>query len=366
MTGGGAPRWNDETQRWETGDRPPAAVLPPLPASPPVAPARPATPPGPYVPPPPDGAPDAAPGGYVYGPDGRGGFAGGGAGAAGGFGPGSGGEAHSGTGGGTAGGTGGGFVGGFVGEIEPGDGVREEGVGTLWQRFTPLTAGLTVGVLAACTAALWFTLAKDDDHHPTAQGASASASVSESASAAEGAAGQDTGEEPAAEPTGEGPAPTDEETATATPEPGYATVADQRGFTVFVPEEWQHRTEDDHGVYYTSDDGTSLLQIWQVTGVTSAMDAVHAASESRSASPGFQEISVEAVDSPDGGDAAELVYAYDHEATGTRRQVVDRVFTASDGRLYALLVAAPDTAWPLHEEILAQAVAGFDPDGSAF
>ncbi|MGW2278886.1 serine/arginine repetitive matrix protein 2 [Streptomyces sp. NPDC001770] len=343
MTGGGAPRWNDETQRWETGDRPPPAVLPPLPASPPVAPARPATPPGPYVPPPPDGPPDGASGGYVYGPDGRGGFEGG-------------------SDPGRDGGTGGHFVGGFIGEVEPGDGVREEGVGTLWQRFTPLTAGLTVGVLAACTAALWFTLAQDDDHHPTARGASASESVSPV-----GVAGEESaGEESAAEPTGEGPAPTDEESAAATPEPGYAAVSDRSGFTVFVPEEWQNRTEDEHGVYYTSDDGTSLLQVWQVTGVTSAMDAVHAASESRSASPGFQEISVEAVDSPDGGDAAELVYAYDHEATGTRRQVVDRVFTASDGRLYALLVAAPETAWPLHEEILAQALAGFDPEGSAF
>ncbi|WP_327177571.1 serine/arginine repetitive matrix protein 2 [Streptomyces sp. NBC_01335] len=342
MTGGGAPRWNDETQRWETGDQPPSAVLPPLPASPPVAPARPAAPPGPYVPPPPDGAPDAAPGGYVYGPDGRGGFAGG---------------ADPGRGGGT----GGGFVGGFVGEIEPGDGVREERVGTAWQRFTPLTAGLTVGVLAACTAALWFTLAKDDDHHPTAQGASAFVSDSP----VDVVGGESADEESAAEPTGEGPAPTDEETATATPEPGYATVSDQSGFTVFVPEEWRHRTEDDHGVYYTSDDGTSLLQVWQVTGFTSAMDAVQAASESRSASPGFQEISVEAVGSSDGGDGAELVYAYDHEATGTRRQVVDRVFTASDGRLYALLVAAPDTAWPFQEEILAQALAGFAPEGSA-
>ncbi|MGW1463007.1 serine/arginine repetitive matrix protein 2 [Streptomyces sp. NPDC002308] len=346
MTGGGAPRWNDETQRWETGDQPPPAVLPPLPASPPVAPARPAA--GPYVPPPPDGTPpdgtpDAVPGGYVYGPDGRGGFAGG-------------------SDPGRNEGTGGLFVGGFVGEIEPGDGVREESASTVWQRFTPLTAGLTVGVLAACTAALWFTLAKDDDHHPTAQGTSASGP----ASPVDVPGGESAVEEPAAEPTGEGPAPTDEETATATPEPGYATVSDRSGFTVFVPEEWQHRTEDDHGVYYTSDDGTSLLQIWQVTGVTSAMDAVRAASESRSASPGFQEISMEAVDSSDGGDAAELVYAYDHEATGTRRQVVDRVFTASDGRLYALLVAAPDTAWPLHEEILAQALAGFDPEGSAF
>lgn len=340
MKGGGAPRWNDETQRWETGDQVPPAVLPPLPVSPPVAPAPPAEPPGPYVTPPPDGSP----GGYVYGPDGRGGFATG-----------------TGTGDGTGGGAGGGFVGGFVGEVEPGDGVREEGVGTVWQRFTPLTAGLAVAVLAACTAALWFTLAEGDDRRPTAQGSATSAS----APATDASGGQGTGDESLAEPTGEGPAPTDEETAPATAGPGYAAVDDPDGFTVVVPEEWTNRTEDDHGVYYTSSDGTSLLQIWQVTGVTSALDAVHAASESRSASPGFQEISVEAVDSPDGSNAAELVYAYDHEATGTRRQVLDRVFTASDGRLYALLVAAPDTEWPLHEEIMDEAVAGFDPQGAA-
>ncbi|MGW0854821.1 serine/arginine repetitive matrix protein 2 [Streptomyces sp. NPDC002690] len=356
MEGGGAPRWNDETQRWETGEQAPPAALPPLPLSPPVVlpvvlPVVPAAPPadlpGPY----PASPVDGSPGGYVYGPDGRGGFASGSA---------------AGAGGGPVGGAGGGTVGGFVGEIEPGDGVREEDVGTVWQRFTPLTAGLTVGVLAACTAALWFTLARDDDQHAAGRGASVSESVSESAFPVDAAGGEGAGEEPAAEPTGEGPAPADEGTATAVmPEPGYATVSDQSGFTVFVPEEWQHRTEDDHGVYYTSDDGTSLLQIWQVTGFTSALDAVHAASGSRSGSPGFQEISVGAVDSPDGGDAAELVYAYDHEATGTRRQVVDRVFTASDGKLYALLVAAPDTAWPLHQEILDEAVAGFDPRGAA-
>ncbi|MCX5399239.1 serine/arginine repetitive matrix protein 2 [Streptomyces sp. NBC_00102] len=354
MKGGGAPRWNDETQRWETGDHPPPAVPPPLPASPPVAPAPPVAPPGAYVPPQP---PEGPAGGYVHGPDGRGGFA-----------VGTGGETGVEAGGG---GLVGGFVGGFVGEVEPGDGVRvdgvredgvrEDGVGTVWQRITPLTAGLTVGVLAACTAALWFTLAKDD-HHAAAQGTSAS----ESASVEDTSGGPGAGEESPVEPIGEGPSPTDEETDPATAGPGYARVDDvEGGFTVVVPEEWQNRTEDDHGVYYTSADGTSLLQIWQVTGVGSALDAVRTASESRSASPGFQEISVEEVDSPDGGDAAELVYAYDHEATGTRRQVIDRVFTASDGKLYALLVAAPDTEWPLHEEILAEAVAGFAPRGPA-
>ncbi|MFD6421443.1 serine/arginine repetitive matrix protein 2 [Streptomyces sp. NPDC060198] len=289
----------------------------------------PSLPPGPPPLAPPQVSDGPTRSGYVHGPDGRGGFADG-------------------------------FPGGFVGEVGPRDGgaAGEEGDSTWWQRFTPLTAGLTVGVLAACTAALWLTLAQEPD--PVTQGASAS----DSAPVTEAADGQGTGEEPPAEPTGEGPAPTDEETSAAAG-PGYTAVDDPGGFTVTVPEEWQDRTEDDHGVYYTSADGTSLLQVWQVTGFTSALDAAHAASESRRTSPGFQEISVGAVDSPDGGDAAELVYAYDHEATGTRRKVIDRVFTASDGRLYALLVAAPDTKWPLHEEILAEAVAGFAPRGPA-
>ncbi|WP_327268508.1 serine/arginine repetitive matrix protein 2 [Streptomyces sp. NBC_01218] len=341
MTGGGAPRWNDEAQRWETGDHTPRAAPPPLPDSPPVAPSPavrmryPSPPPGPPQPPGPPRAEDGPPhSGYVDGPDGRGGF---------------------------TDGLPGGFVGGFVGEVESGDGggATEEGVGTRWQRFTPLTAGLAVGVLAACTAALWFTLAQDPDPNPAARGTSASGS----ALTAETSGGEGTGGESPAEPTGEGPAPTDEETP-ASAAPGYTAVDDPSGFTVVVPEEWQDRTDDDHGVYYTSADGTALLQIWRVTGVTTALDAVHAASDSRSASPGFQEISVEPVDTPDGSDAAELVYAYDHEATGTRRKVVDRVFTASDGGLYALLVAAPDTQWPLHEEILDEAVAGFDPYGA--
>ncbi len=67
-----------------------------------------------------------------------------------------------------------------------------------------------------------------------------------------------------------------------------------------------------------------------------------------------------------GGEAAELVYAYDSEESGGRRQVVERVFTASDGRLYAVLVGAPDSQWTRHEEILDIAVTHFDPYGSPF
>ncbi|WP_236569378.1 photosystem II reaction center PsbP family protein [Streptomyces sp. MBT58] len=83
-------------------------------------------------------------------------------------------------------------------------------------------------------------------------------------------------------------------------------------------------------------------------------------------SPGFEEVRIGAVDNPLGGEAAELVYAYDSEDSGGRRQVAERVFTASDGRLYAVLVAAPDEQWPRHEEILSTAVTHFDPYDSPF
>ncbi len=45
---------------------------------------------------------------------------------------------------------------------------------------------------------------------------------------------------------------------------------------------------------------------------------------------------------------------------------MERVFTASDGRLYAVLVGAPDSQWPRHEEILERAVTDFDPYDSPF
>ncbi|WP_299532506.1 serine/arginine repetitive matrix protein 2 [uncultured Streptomyces sp.] len=345
----GAPaRWNDETQSWETpDDRAPAGPLPPVPTSRPVVPPHPPQPtaPGaagdtgglqgvPEQPPRGDGegarphGPSGAPayhsytapevsGAHPYGPDT----------------------------------TPDGIVGtphGPSGEQAP------------WtRRLTPVTAALAVAVLATGAAGLWFALGSPDDGgRAGGPGSSASAPLDE------GVPEEPTDEEAEGLPT-DG-ADTGSPSESTGPPPGYSTADDVEGFSVDVPDDWHDRTEDEHGVYYESSDGTELLQIFRIVEPMTALDAVAAASESRRSTPGFEEIAVGPYATQDGTDAAELVYAYDSAETGGRRQVVDRVFTASDGRLYALLVAGPDTGWPRQREVLDVAMAGFDPYASPF
>ncbi|MFF0053798.1 serine/arginine repetitive matrix protein 2 [Streptomyces microflavus] len=326
MTGGGGVRWNDETQSWETGPR--RAYTPPPPSAAPV------------VPPMPQGSPAASPvvptvldpyvetGSYVVqGPAGP--------------------------------------YNNITGTHGPATASR-----TVRERITPLTAGLAVAVLAAGAAALWFTVGggSGDDGRDDARGRTASAPAEE---ATDPAGDPDTG---FPDGTGDAASEPSDDAATGTgspdagdPPPGFVTQDDEEGFRIAVPEEWGVRTRDNGGVFYKPFGSSELLQVFRVSepGIT-ALEAVRAASEDRSVSPGFEEVRIGAVDNPLGGEAAELVYAYDSEDSGGRRQVAERVFTASDGRLYAVLVAAPDEQWPRHEEILSTAVTHFDPYDSPF
>ncbi|MEU0761382.1 serine/arginine repetitive matrix protein 2 [Streptomyces microflavus] len=325
MTGGGGVRWNDETQSWETGPRraytpPPSAapVVPPMPqGSPAASPVVPAVP-DPYV----------ETGSYVVqGPVGP--------------------------------------YNNITGTHGPATASR-----TVRERITPLTAGLAVAVLAAGAAALWFTVdgGSGDGGRDDARGRTASAPAEE---ATDPAGDPDTG---FPDGTGNAASEPSDDAATGTgspdagdPPPGFVTQDDEEGFRIAVPEEWGVRTRDTGGVFYKPFGSGELLQVFRVSepGIT-ALEAVRAASEDRSVSPGFEEVRIGAVDNPLGGEAAELVYAYDSEDSGGRRQVAERVFTASDGRLYAVLVAAPDEQWPRHEEILSTAVTHFDPYDSPF
>ncbi|MEE1730814.1 serine/arginine repetitive matrix protein 2 [Streptomyces sp. BE282] len=329
MTGGGGVRWNDETQSWETEPR--RAYTPPPPPPPSAAP---------VVPPMPQGSPAASPvvptvpdpyvetGSYVVqrptGPYNN-----------------------------------------ITGTHGPATASR-----TVRERITPLTAGLAVAVLAAGAAALWFTVGggSGDGGRDDARGRTASAPAEE---VTDPAGDPDTG---SPDGTGDAASEPSDDAATGTgspdagdPPPGFVTQDDEEGFRIAVPEEWGVRTRDTGGVFYKPFGSGELLQVFRVSepGIT-ALEAVRAASEDRSVSPGFEEVRIGAVDNPLGGEAAELVYAYDSEDSGGRRQVAERVFTASDGRLYAVLVAAPDEQWPRHEEILSTAVTHFDPYDSPF
>ncbi|RPK59638.1 hypothetical protein EES43_18150 [Streptomyces sp. ADI96-02] len=317
MTGGGRARWNDETQSWETEQ--PRTCTPPPPPPPAGPPVVRSAPPGPPVPPgPPAHAPDQGPygpGGAAYPPTGPDGL-----------------PAQDGT--------------------PAGRSFRA--------RTTPLTAGLAVVVLASGAAALWFALSGGDDGaRDDARGRTSSAVADTTGEAADPAAGGDGATAPDAS------AP-DAPPESSGPPAGFAVRDDAEGFRIAVPQEWGERTRASGGVFYRPADGTDLLQVFRVSepGMT-ALDAVRAASEERSVNPGFEEVRIGAVDAA-GGEAAELVYAYDSEEAGGRRQVAERVFTAADGRLYAVLVAALDADWPRQQEVLDIAVQHFDPYGDPF
>ncbi|MEV4877970.1 serine/arginine repetitive matrix protein 2 [Streptomyces cyaneofuscatus] len=336
MTGGGGVRWNDETQSWETEPR--RAYTPPPPPPPSTSPVVPPMPPGfpaasaedsvvptvlPTVP-----DPYAETGPYVVqGPP-----------------PGS--------------------YNNITGTHGPATAAR-----TVRERITPLTAGLAVAVLAAGAAALWFTVGGGggDGGRDDARGRTASAPAEEATDPDAPDSDPDSGfpddtDDVTSEPTDATESPDADD-----PPPGFVTRDDEEGFRIAVPEEWSERTKKTGGVFYEPFGSGELLQVFRVSepGMT-ALEAVRAASKDRSVSPGFEEVRIGAVDNPLGGEAAELVYAYDSADSGGRRRVLERVFTASDGRLYAVLVAAPDEQWPRHEEILSTAVTHFDPYDSPF
>ncbi|WP_327661927.1 MULTISPECIES: hypothetical protein [unclassified Streptomyces] len=188
--------------------------------------------------------------------------------------------------------------------------------------------------------------------------------------------GDDPGPDP--KPTGTSAAPTSSAptatTSAPTPSPadelpaGYREVSDDAGFTLAVPEGWD-RSESKQGVFYTSPDESSLIQIFTITEPdTTPLESLRVAADSLSASlskDGYEQSSLEETSAPEGAsdvvtdDAAELVYSYDSEKLGARRKVVDFSFTAQDGTQYAVLVASPESEWPGQRDRLATALSRF-------
>ncbi|MEE1939421.1 hypothetical protein V1L54_08330 [Streptomyces sp. TRM 70361] len=142
------------------------------------------------------------------------------------------------------------------------------------------------------------------------------------------------------------------------PPEGMRRVRDAAGFTLDVPEGWE-RSENEQGVFYTSPDGVSLIQVFSLTEVgQTPREALETAKEGVSANPGYELIRLEET----GPDAAELEYAYDSEEAGGRRRVVDRAFEAADGVQYAVLVAGPADDWPTYRRLHRDVLAAFCPE----
>jgi hypothetical protein len=218
---------------------------------------------------------------------------------------------------------------------------------------------LVAGALAGAAAGWWLIGAGDGRPPAPAAGASAAPEPT-------GEGGVDPAEtrtEPPAQEASASPS----ESAPALPD-GYRLAEDPAGFSIAVPEDWT-REEREHGVFYTPGTDRSLVQVFEVTepGMT-PLESLRITSDSLEAQPGYEEVGLEETGPLEGAsdavgsDAAELVYAYDSEELGIRKQVVDCVFTADDGRMYAVLVAGPADEWPVQEEQLAVALDHFAVD----
>ncbi|MET9515995.1 serine/arginine repetitive matrix protein 2 [Streptomyces sp. NPDC002994] len=303
------PYWNDEAQRWESGEE--GRPLPHTPQSPPL-------PPLPSIPPPPSHdslAPAYVPPAY-----------------------------------------------------DPGAGAR-----SLRGRISPLAAGAAVVVLALSAATVWFTVGngRGDQGRTGAEGPQTAVQSTEG-TAYSPPSGETTAEESvtpdatdATDATG-APDVTDTPDATdaAQVPAGYRLVEDPEGFSIAVPDDWQRSLEKER-VFYRTADRASLVQIFRVTevGMTPG-EAVRLASGGlRDGTEGYEEISVGPVDGAvNESMSAELVYEYDSEESGGRRRGVERVFRVDSGDLWAVLVAAPADEWPLQRKIIGTAIEHFKPN----
>ncbi|MGW2412042.1 hypothetical protein ACWCV5_07620 [Streptomyces tubercidicus] len=348
MKRGGPPRWNDETQSWETDTPPPAPYTGPAPPRPSVAPSvgggnagagasagappsgtpttdaapTPDAPPRapramyPYPHPnsspgalPDPAAPDAsaapgasaAPDAHLYAPDPY-------------------------------------FTPAADPYRTPGPGIDADiGYAPGFRRRRGLVAGGAVAVIAAVIGGGYLLWGHGDD--PTAARPPArSKTHTRTGTATAPPSG-------ATNSTAPGRAPT----LTDLPD-GYHLVHDKKGFTLAVPGTWT-RSERKTGVFYTAPDDHGLVQIFEISNPEiTPREALQEASKGLSANPGYEEISLEPLGFPGPGiDANQLVYAYDSKRLGMRVKVVDCAFTAADGRQFAVLVLGPEEDWPEQE-----------------
>ncbi|MFE6688678.1 hypothetical protein ACFVFQ_19680 [Streptomyces sp. NPDC057743] len=164
-------------------------------------------------------------------------------------------------------------------------------------------------------------------------------------------------------PAGPGSAtPTADASASATAIPsGYHLAHDEKGFSLAVPDGWQREVRST-GVFYTSPDTRSLLQIFQITEPgLSPQQALEQASKGLAGNPGYEEMGIEPRQGPPGPTGYQLTYAYNSDRLGLRVQAVDCAFTASDGRQFAVLVLGPASDWPRQQEIQRIALGAFTP-----
>ncbi|MFE9405483.1 hypothetical protein ACFYNY_27715 [Streptomyces sp. NPDC006530] len=220
-------------------------------------------------------------------------------------------------------------------------------------RRVPVVVVVALVVVAVAGAGGGWLLARDGSGHPEA-------TTSPPASASRSGAPERTGDGKDGPST---PASSASPSPSATVPAGFQLAQDPRGFRLYVPQGWAREDQGDKGVFYNSPDGARLIQVYLVSEAgLSPYDALKGTSGTLATShTGYQEISLgrDAAVPAGATQGARLVYAYDHQALGHRRQVVDYAFLTPGGRHYAVLSAAPATAWPEQEQTLKTALSGF-------
>ncbi|WP_328310739.1 hypothetical protein OG432_12330 [Streptomyces sp. NBC_00442] len=218
-------------------------------------------------------------------------------------------------------------------------------------RRVPVAVVIALVVVAAAGAGSGWFLARGGSDHPKAA-ASPSAPPSPLPSGT-------------AERTGGGgptPSPSASASPSATVPAGFQLVQDPRGFRMYVPTGWTRRDQGAKGVFYNAPDGARLIQVYPVSEAgLSPYDALKQTSGELAKNPGYQEISLTGDATVPGitGPVARLVYAYDNQQLGHRRQVADYAFPTPGGEQYAVLSAAPADAWPEQEDTLRTALTVF-------
>ena len=139
--------------------------------------------------------------------------------------------------------------------------------------------------------------------------------------------------------------PTQSTSTSAAPPAGYTVLDDSEGFRIAVPEGWTRKSQpSQYGidiVEYRGPDDIRRIQIFQVMEAT-AHESVAESQKTSSKLDGYQEIHVQDVTDPSGGEAAEHEYTADElsgeSASGVTYHVIDYRFQAEDGEKYALIV----------------------------
>ncbi|MGP3982023.1 hypothetical protein [Streptomyces sp. KR80] len=223
--------------------------------------------------------------------------------------------------------------------------------------WVPPTARTRIAVLLAVAAVLgggagfgtWALLRDSGDGDPAdaRPGTSVGALPTESGSPS----GPDAGYvDPS--PTAEADAPPD----------GFRRVQDPDGFTLDVPVGWQ-RSEDETGVFYRSADESGLIQVFHLDGPEETpYQALEEAERFLKRNRDYERLRLERMGQGESADA-ELEYSYTSDKAGGPRRVLDRVLTAADAEMYAVLVAGPAEDWPEQQEVQRVVLDAFCPAG---